>query len=133
MPEPRQWPNVERLVLHWLTTRTAALVCTVRPEPARFEAIALEQGVVQVEVVGGTGSWVDHDVPIEVDLFTGSRGQLWDLADRVTAAMRALPGDGGDEGLADDVAETFLWAIEPHPNPKISQASGTFTITVRPL
>lgn len=132
MPE-RRWANLERLAVAWLEVRTTATVCTERPQPAQFEQDAMGRGVVQVQYAGGAGDDTEHQVPLEVELFTGTRRELWDLGDLVEAAMSDLATDGNDEGYVDAVAETFLFAPTEHPNPKIRSATGTFTITVRPL
>lgn len=134
MPEHAlSWPRLERLAVAWLKTRTSALVVTRRPEELAA-AVAERGGVVQVQRAGGAdGPSLDKQLAAEVLVFASERGELWDLVDVIESAMFDLAGDGNAEGYVDDVVESFAFADDPHPDPSLCAATGTFTITVRPL
>lgn len=132
MPDTGQhWPRLERTVIAWLTPRVApAEVWAERPDD--LVAIAKAKGAVRLERAGGTGTDIDHALQLEVTVYAGTRGELWDLADLVESALADLAGDGSSDAYVDDVEATFLFAAEPHPDPSVREATATFTITVRP-
>jgi hypothetical protein len=129
----RHFPDLEVLVLQWLGSRTTALPCTERPKGEAFTTAVAAGGIVQVERAGGAGEVVDRAISIELGLFAPSRAALWILAAEVESAMADLTADGTEEGFVDAVEESFLFAAEPHPDPAVRYATGTFTLTVRPV
>ncbi len=133
MPEyGLEWPNVEQLVVAWLKARTNLYVCTERPDD--LAALADSRGVVQVSRAGGAGAALEKRVDVELEAFAADRAHLWDdVVSVLERAMFDLAGDGGDHGYVDDVENLFAFAGEPHPNPSVRYATGTFSITVRPL
>lgn len=127
MANPR-WPNVEKLVVGWVATRTGRPVFTETDD-----SITGSLPAYQVTRVGGAGGPdFTKTVQVEIDAIAATRSALWDAVADLETAMFSLAANGTEDWYVDSVTETFSAAIQPHENPGARRATATYGLALRP-
>lgn len=130
-------PDVELLVVQYLTEVTGLYACTVRPDGTEFSS---HLPLVQITRTGGPrtlptwrGQYVAEDARFSVDVFAASRQAANQTVSAVRLALEGLKGAIRDGGAVSRVWEEIGPAARPEePNTDVVRIGWITGMTVRP-
>lgn len=125
MRGPQTWPDVELLVIEWLT---AGLPGTHIGTDVPASSVTRS---VRVQRVGGPRSQVLDQARILLETRAADRGDCLDLANDVRDLVRRLPG-AHDEGVVSGVEEVGGPAWLPDPLTGQPRFASTVTVLAKP-
>ena len=97
-----RWPDVELLAVRHFGASLTARVVTVLPSNLEAE-IAEHGGVIRVTRGPGSDNKITDAPLLDVEVFTATRAQMWDLAEDAREAAHALAGIAVGGALVDTV------------------------------
>lgn len=122
------WGDIEQAAAVWLRSRHPG-VRVANELPADLE---LKLPLVQVQVTpGGGDDGITEACLLDVDTFTATRTQMWDLARAVRTSMLALAGQYVGDLVIDSVTTEVRPAPVDYGNPKLRRAVATYRLTSR--
>jgi hypothetical protein len=131
-------PDVELLIVRYLTGATGLYACTDRPDGTQFTD---RLPLVQITRTGGprvlptwNGRYVADDARFSVDVFAASRQEANDAVSTVRLALEGLKGAVRDQGAVSRVWEEVGPGVRPEePNTGVVRIGWIAGLTVRPL
>ncbi|MGU3409114.1 hypothetical protein ACLBWP_03320 [Microbacterium sp. M1A1_1b] len=116
-----QWPNVERLLVGYLTTAVGVPVFTETPADLEQKTPCL----VVERIAGGYGRDYEKTFVVDVTAFATTRPAMWSLVQVAEVAMVRCD-------LFDTVEEQSSFGNVPYANNTLRRAVATYGVTARP-
>lgn len=116
-----KWPNVERVLIGYLKQECSVAVYTETPTDLADKVPC----IVVERIPGGFGVDYEKTFTVDVTVFGGTRGAVWDLVQIVEVAMVTC-------ALFDEVRESDSFGNVPYSNPALRRAVGTYELDARP-
>jgi hypothetical protein len=116
-----QWPNVERLLVGYLTTACGVPVFTETPTDLEQKTPCL----VVERIAGGAGRDYEKTFVVDITAFATARAAVWALVQVTEVAMVRCD-------LFDTVEEQSSFGNVPYANAALRRAEATYGLTARP-
>lgn len=116
-----QWPNVERVLVAWLSAECGVPVYTETPTDLEKKVPC----IVVERVPGGAGRDFEKTFIADVTVFASTRPGVWALVQQAEPAMVRCQG-------FDEVRENDAFGNVPYSNPALRRAIATYELDARP-